>query len=96
MEIPRTLAECLRTGKIVPFVGAGVSMAVRHKETHTPLFPSCKQLLERAAQRLEEDRQGVRAGSDPSATPCCWSGGSNGREEVYPHAPPAEFSFLWQ
>ena len=57
MAIPRTLEEHLRDGKIVPFVGAGVSMAVRNKETDAPLFPSWKQLLERAAQRLEEEQK---------------------------------------
>src|SRR5262245_34098691 len=61
MEIPRTLAERLRTGKNVPFVGAGVSMAVQDKETHASLFPSWKQLLDRAAQRLEEERKGSYA-----------------------------------
>jgi tetratricopeptide (TPR) repeat protein len=61
MAIPRTLEERLRSGKIVPFVGAGVSMAVRNKETDTPLFPSWKQLLERAAQRLEEEQKGADA-----------------------------------
>jgi hypothetical protein len=57
MAIPRTLEERLRSSKIVPFVGAGVSMAVRNKETDAPLFPSWKQLLERAAQRLEEEQK---------------------------------------
>ena len=61
MAIPRTLEERLRSGKIVPFVGAGVSMAVRNKETDAPLFPSWKQLLERAAQRLEEEEKGADA-----------------------------------
>ena len=56
MAIPRTLEERLGSGKIVPFVGAGVSMAVRNKETDSHLFPSWKQLLERAAQRLEEEQ----------------------------------------
>src|SRR5712691_10324440 len=57
MAIPRTLEERLGSGKIVPFVGAGVSMAVRNKETDSHLFPSWKQLLERAAQRLEEEQK---------------------------------------
>ena len=61
MDIPRTLEDRLRAGTIVPFVGTGVSMAVRDKATATPLFPSWKQLLERAAQRLEEEQKGPNA-----------------------------------
>jgi tetratricopeptide (TPR) repeat protein len=61
MAIPRTLEERLRSGKIVPFIGAGVSIAVRNKETDAPLFPSWKQLLERVAQRLEAEQKGSYA-----------------------------------
>ena len=55
--IPRTLDNKLRAGKVIPFVGAGVSRAVLDKETREPLFPDWSELLERAAQRLDEDRQ---------------------------------------
>ena len=61
MAIPRTLEERLRSGKIVPFVGAGVSLAVRNKETDAPSCPSWKQLRERVAQRLEEEQKKVES-----------------------------------
>ena len=33
MDIPQTLREKLAAGRVIPFVGAGVSMAVLHKES---------------------------------------------------------------
>ncbi|HKQ05103.1 MAG TPA: FxSxx-COOH system tetratricopeptide repeat protein [Blastocatellia bacterium] len=56
MDIPRTLDERLREGKVIPFVGAGVSMAVKDKNGER-LFPSWKNLLEAAANRLDEEKK---------------------------------------
>jgi tetratricopeptide (TPR) repeat protein len=57
MNLPQTLEQHLRTGKIIPFVGAGVPMAVKDRQTHAPLFPSWRQLLERAAKRLDAEQK---------------------------------------
>jgi hypothetical protein len=46
VQIPQTLAEQLRRGRVVPFVGAGVSMAVRGADGKG-LFPSWGELLRR-------------------------------------------------
>jgi hypothetical protein len=50
--IPDKLRDRLRTRRVIPFVGAGVSMSVNDRETGKPLFPSWRQLLERAADEL--------------------------------------------
>ncbi len=50
--IPQTLKEHLQSGKVIPFVGAGVSMAVRNAEGGR-LLPSWKDLLLGAADRLQ-------------------------------------------
>jgi len=42
---------------VVPFVGAGVSMAVRDRATGQPFFPSWRELLERAAARLDKEQK---------------------------------------
>jgi tetratricopeptide (TPR) repeat protein len=55
LNIPQTLQDRLRERKVIPFVGAGVSMAVRNKHTNQPLFPSWKQLLLLAADRLDNE-----------------------------------------
>ena len=57
MEIPRTLRDRLRADKVIPFVGAGVSMSVLDGKTDKRLFPSWRELLERAANRLEEEKK---------------------------------------
>lgn len=54
--VPTALREALAAGRVIPFVGAGVSMAVI--DTNAPgnrLFPSWAGLLEKAALRLETD-----------------------------------------
>ena len=53
MSIPQALRDRLRDGRVVPFVGAGVSMAVLDRKTHQRLFPSWSQLLTAAADRLD-------------------------------------------
>lgn len=62
MEIPKQLETGLKQGKIIPFVGAGVSMAVRTKAGNQPLFPSWPALLTAAAQRLREESKPAEAG----------------------------------
>ncbi len=57
MDIPRTLRDRLRADKVIPFVGAGVSMSVLDRKTDERLFPSWRELLERAANRLEEEKK---------------------------------------
>ena len=39
-DIPQELQERLGEHKVIPFVGAGVSMAVRRREAEERLFPS--------------------------------------------------------
>ncbi|WP_340124415.1 SIR2 family protein [Methylobacter svalbardensis] len=56
MDIPQQLEESLKHGKVIPFVGAGVSMTVLDK-SDKPLFPSWKALLMAAAKRLEEEKK---------------------------------------
>ncbi len=52
--IPRSLKERLHDGQVIPFVGAGVSMAARRPDG-TALFPSWRDLLLRGADRLAEE-----------------------------------------
>lgn len=60
MAIPHALVERLRDGRIVPFVGAGVSMAVVDRDGK-PLFPSWSQLLFAAADRLDHEAKSSEA-----------------------------------
>ncbi len=60
-RIPRSLAERLRDRHVIPFVGAGVSMAVERADGGR-LFPSWAELLLRGAKRLEEDGKPDDAG----------------------------------
>lgn len=54
---PRALLEALAQGRLIPFVGAGVSIAVRRAGGGRS-FPDWPALLEKAAERLEcENRQ---------------------------------------
>jgi tetratricopeptide (TPR) repeat protein len=61
MGIPRNLKERLRDGKVIPFVGAGVSMSVLDSETGKRLFPSWRELLESSATHLEEETNSQHA-----------------------------------
>jgi tetratricopeptide (TPR) repeat protein len=61
-SIPQSLTEKLRGGKVIPFVGAGISMAVRRRSDGTPLFPSWKELLLGAADRLGGEGKPAYAG----------------------------------
>ncbi|MES1241689.1 MAG: hypothetical protein ABUT39_08730 [Acidobacteriota bacterium] len=58
-KIPKSLEEALRDGRVIPFVGAGVSMAVE-RTGGGRIFPSWKQLLLDGAARLEQE--GKKAG----------------------------------
>ncbi len=56
-NLPGQLKEQLKSHNVIPFVGAGVSMSVKDKQTGGVLFPIWKGLLENAVERLrEEDR----------------------------------------
>jgi hypothetical protein len=55
MSIPKTIQDSLRAGKVIPFVGAGVSMNVLDRGTGARLFPGWRELLEQSAKRLEEE-----------------------------------------
>jgi hypothetical protein len=55
MTIPNALTERLRTGRVVPFAGAGVSMAALDEKTRQRLFPSWPELLMAAAERLDKE-----------------------------------------
>ena len=59
LHIPRDLQQRLRARKVIPFVGAGVSRAVRHEDTGEPLFPTWKQLLQNAITELTADHKPV-------------------------------------
>lgn len=54
MKIPRSLEEGLRDGRVIPFVGAGVSMAVE-RAGGGRIFPGWKQLLLDGAAYLEQE-----------------------------------------
>jgi hypothetical protein len=56
MEIPITLKTALRSGKAIPFVGSGVSMSALNKSEQR-LFPSWRELLEYAADRLDSEQK---------------------------------------
>jgi len=55
MRIPATLIDRLHNGRVVPFVGAGVSMAVLDRDSHERLFPNWSELLFAAADRLDHE-----------------------------------------
>ncbi|MGA2597927.1 MAG: hypothetical protein ABSH09_13165, partial [Bryobacteraceae bacterium] len=53
-NMPASLIEALRRHEVIPFVGAGVSLAVTDLNG-TRLFPTWRELLERAAERLRAE-----------------------------------------
>ncbi len=55
--VPRFLQEFVLEGKVIPFVGAGVSMAARLRDTGLPCYPSWSALLHRAADRLDQEHK---------------------------------------
>jgi hypothetical protein len=50
-NIPQSLRDAIRANTVIPFVGAGVSMSIRDKKGNS-VFPSWRELLEAAAERL--------------------------------------------
>ncbi|MDX6765251.1 MAG: SIR2 family protein [Candidatus Methylacidiphilales bacterium] len=62
VTLPATLVERLRSNRVLPFIGAGVSMAVKAAGNSEPLFPSWRTLLERAAGRLDREQKPAYAG----------------------------------
>src|SRR4051812_32914743 len=57
MGYPNTLLESLRSRRVVPFVGAGVSREVRSATTGKSLFPSWRELLFHAADALDQENK---------------------------------------
>jgi len=56
-DIPRSLKDDLGHRRVIPFIGAGVSMAVLDRQTQKRLFPSWATLLKRAANYLREQKK---------------------------------------
>jgi len=56
-NIPEGLKNAIRSKRLIPFVGSGVSMNVRKNGSGVPAFPSWKTLLERAAEKLRSEGQ---------------------------------------
>lgn len=70
----------------MPFVGAGVSMSVRDRTTGRPLFPSWRELLGRAAARLEGERDKRKASRASVVRGLLELGGSDNYLEAAKHA----------
>ena len=59
-QIPPALKAALQQGKLIPFVGAGVSMSVLKKDAVSPtdsLFPSWGNLLRNGAEKVETNQK---------------------------------------
>jgi hypothetical protein len=65
-SLPLGLRDALRNRRIVPFVGAGVSMGVRHRDSGAPIFPNWMELLE--AGGTLENAQAMAAHESPRTT----------------------------
>ena len=61
LGIPGSLRKALCERRVVPFVGAGISRAVRKADDSGPLFPSWKELLLKAADKLDGEGKKTRA-----------------------------------
>src|SRR4051794_34850731 len=61
MPFPRTLVQRLQAGKLIPFVGAGVSAGVLRRGTDTRLFPTWRELLLSAGERLRAEQKSAHA-----------------------------------
>jgi tetratricopeptide (TPR) repeat protein len=60
--IPKSLQDALKARQVIPFVGAGVSRAIRKKDdAETPLFPSWWEFLSLAADKLEKEGKTPKA-----------------------------------
>jgi tetratricopeptide (TPR) repeat protein len=65
-NIPKSLKDALKKGKVVPFVGAGVSMSVKKKnpdgtESEETLFPSWGNFIEFLIQALRDEHKNDEA-----------------------------------
>jgi hypothetical protein len=56
VPLPRSFQDRLRQRKVIPFIGAGMSMGVK-ASTGEPLFPSWAALLSGAAERLDAENK---------------------------------------
>lgn len=54
---PETLLHLVHSSRIIPFIGAGVSMAVRKADGTGALFPSWRDLLRQSATHLERENK---------------------------------------
>lgn len=86
MNIPHSLEQNLAEGKVIPFVGAGVSMSVLDRMTKRPLFPGWRALLERTAARLEGERDRRKASHASVIRGLLELGGSGNYLEAAKHA----------
>jgi len=57
MTFPSTLLDRLASRRLIPFVGAGISRSVLSATERKPLFPSWRELLESAADKLKEENK---------------------------------------
>ncbi|XNJ85165.1 hypothetical protein AB6C47_010285 [Vibrio cyclitrophicus] len=55
------LKEAMSEGKLIPLVGAGVSMAITDKNNNR-IFPSWTELLEKAAEEIDVDERDLIEG----------------------------------
>ena len=55
MSLTQSLQQALSSKKIIPLVGAGVSMSIKDKNGN-PVFPSWKDLLLSAAEKLKSEQ----------------------------------------
>ncbi|MCG3823800.1 SIR2 family protein [Photobacterium damselae] len=58
MKLPETLAKKLSQGRVIPLVGAGVSMSIKNAQGER-VFPSWKTLLLNAAKKAAEENNNV-------------------------------------
>ncbi len=59
-SIPQSLIDALKANEVVPFVGAGVSRAIE-KEDGCSLFPTWKEFLLKAADKLDRETNPTKA-----------------------------------
>jgi hypothetical protein len=59
-KLPQSLINALTEHNIIPFIGAGVSMSIKNKESKR-VFPSWEELLENAAKKLDSECKEIDA-----------------------------------
>lgn len=65
-DIPDSLKDALKAGRVIPFVGAGVSRSIEKKDKDSakpfnPLFPSWKEFLVSASKKLRGEKDFPKA-----------------------------------